>query len=34
MDLTSSYRETRKTINIKDQYVAQRVKGAYIAMVY
>ena len=34
MDLTSSHRETRKTVNIKDQYVAQRARGAYIATVY
>jgi hypothetical protein len=33
MDLTSSYGETYKTVNIKDQYMAQRVRGAYIAMV-
>ena len=32
-DLTSSYRETHKTVNTKDQYVAQRARGAYIATV-
>jgi hypothetical protein len=33
-DLTSSRRETRKAVNIKDQYVAQCTRGAYIATVY
>jgi hypothetical protein len=33
MDLTSFYRETYKTINTKDQYVAQCVRGAYITIV-
>jgi len=33
MDLTSSRRETHKTVNIKDQYAAQRARGAYIAIV-
>ena len=33
MDLTSSHRETRKTVNIKDQYIAQCVRGAYIVIV-
>ena len=33
MDLTSSRGETRKTVNTKDQYVVQRVRGAYIATV-
>jgi hypothetical protein len=32
-DLTSSRGETRKTVNTKDQYVAQRARGAYIATV-
>ena len=33
MDLTSSYKKICKTVNIKNQYVAQRAKGAYIATV-
>jgi hypothetical protein len=33
-NLTSSRRETHKAINIKDQYVAQRARGAYITTVY
>jgi hypothetical protein len=33
IDLTSSRRETRKAVNIKDQYMAQRAKGAYIATI-
>ena len=32
-DLTSSCRETCKTVNTKDQYVAQHARGAYIAIV-
>ena len=32
-DLTSTRGETRKTVNTKDQYVAQRARGAYIATV-
>ena len=32
-DLTSSRGETRKTVNTKDQYVAQRARGAYITTV-
>jgi hypothetical protein len=32
-DLTSSRGEIRKTVNTKDQYVAQRARGAYIATV-
>jgi hypothetical protein len=32
-DLTSSRGETRKTVNTKDQYAAQRARGAYIATV-
>jgi len=33
MDLTSSRGETYKTVNTKDQYAAQRARGAYIATV-
>ena len=33
MDLTSSRRETYKTINTKDQYTVQRIRSAYIAIV-
>jgi hypothetical protein len=32
-DLTSSRGETYKAVNIKNQYVAQRARGAYIATV-
>ena len=32
-DLTSSRGETYKTVNTKDQYVAQRTRGAYITTV-
>ena len=32
-DLTSSRGETRKTVNTKDQYAAQRARGAYITTV-
>ena len=32
-DLTSSCGETRKTVDTKDQYAIQRVRGAYIATV-
>ena len=32
-DLTSSCGETRKTVDTKDQYATQRVRGAYIATV-
>jgi hypothetical protein len=32
-DLTSSRGETRKAVTLKDQYVAQRARGAYIATV-
>jgi hypothetical protein len=34
MDLISSYKETYKTINIKGQYIAQYIRGAYITIVY
>ena len=33
-DLTSPYRETHKTVNTKDQYATQYIKGTYIATVY
>jgi len=33
-DLTSSRGEVRKAVTLKDQYVAQRARGAYIAIVY
>ena len=33
LDLTSSRGETRKSVSPKDQYVAQRARGAYIATV-
>ena len=33
IDLTSSYRETRKTVNTKDQYIIWYVKGAYITII-
>ena len=33
MDLSSSRGETRKTVNMKDQYAAQCARGAYIATV-
>src|SRR6266536_3680221 len=33
IDLTSSRGETRKSVSPKDQYVAQRARGAYIATV-
>jgi hypothetical protein len=33
IDLTSSRGETHKAVNIKDQYMAQRARGAYIATV-
>ena len=33
MDFTSSCRETCKTVNTKDQYIAQHARGAYIATV-
>ena len=32
-DLTSSYGETRKTVDTKDQYATQRVRGAYTTTV-
>jgi hypothetical protein len=34
IDLTSSRGETYKAVNIKDQYVAQHARGAYIATIY
>jgi hypothetical protein len=33
IDITSSRGMTRKAVNVKDQYVAQRARGAYIASV-
>ena len=33
LDLTSSRGETRKSVSPKDQYVAQRARGAYITTV-
>jgi hypothetical protein len=34
VDLTSNHGITRKGLSTKEQYIAQRVRGAYIASVY